>query len=154
MTKQITKSPEGLRAPPHSSAEQHAAPARLAARQRVKELFGGESNESFPAGESSAINLRPPEQRERLKAGLRAMHEANISCLVDYENFTIELDAEQRDSRWCAVFQICKGDLVVLPWQREELAAAQTKKSAIDAATAQAIAAIRGGLAVAFAQTP
>ncbi|WP_373986970.1 hypothetical protein [Duganella sp. BuS-21] len=125
-----------------------------AALQRVEDALDEGLDESFPASDPLAIDTRRPDQRQRIKEGLRAMHALDINCLVEYESFIIELNAELRDSQWFPEFQICKGTQVVSPWQAPATLASATKQRAIEAAAASAIADIRGGLATTFADAP
>ena len=106
--------------------------------------------ESFPASDPVAIDTRPPEQLTCMQAGLRDMHCNNISCVIEYEKFVIELNAEERHSSWFPAFQIYKDGMVVVPWMTPTVSASLTKRDAIQIAVERAVTDIRGGLATAF----
>ena len=78
------------------------------------------------------------------------MHAIEISCIVQYEKFIIELNAEQRRSEWFPAFQIIKDGLIVVPWISPVVSASSSKKIAIEIAAERAITDIRGGLVTAF----
>lgn len=127
-----------------------AAIEQSAALKHVEAALDEGLAESFPASDPFAIDTRAPEQLTRMQAGLRAMHECNICCVIEYEKFIIELNAEQRGSEWFPAFQIFKDGMVVVPWMTPTVPASPTKQIAIEVAAARAVTDIRGGLATAF----
>ena len=150
MKKQAQKPLKGLAAMRYLQIEGASAPQRTMALAHVEAALDEGLAESFPASDPLAIDTRPPQQREQMRAGLRAMQAQDISCIIEYENFIIELNAEQRSAEWFPMFQIVKDGIIVVPWTTPTVAAAPTKERAIEVAAARAVTDIRGGLATAF----
>lgn len=150
MKKPEQKPLKGLAAMKYRQIEGASAPQRTIALAHVEAALDEGLAESFPASDPLAIDTRPPEQGAQMRAGLRAMQARDISCIIEYEKFIIELNAEQRSAEWFPAFQVVKDGIVVVPWTTPTVPASPTKQAAIEVAAERAVTDIRGGLATAF----
>ena len=144
-----TDSPINVSSPQFSALPGVPFSQRPAALERIEQALDEGLEESFPASDPLAIDASAPENRRGIKDARYAARALDLSCIVEFDQFLIELNAEQRNNEWFPSFQIFKGNLVAVPWTAPTVPASSTKKMAIEVGTESAVADLRGGRAAA-----